>query len=101
HLFSIGCSKIDIIYVHTLCVSSGEAYHEHFTATTTPPVELLVACSTGRQNHPTAPNRREMEQVAPHSQISIAPSERRYSLILRCLDASMLYQGGLRVCLSG
>jgi len=29
-------------YVHTLCVSSGEAHHEPFNATTTPPAELLA-----------------------------------------------------------
>ena len=36
-------------YVHTLCVSSGDSYHQHCTAITTPYVERLVLQSSLRQ----------------------------------------------------
>jgi hypothetical protein len=42
---------------------------------------------------------REMERLVQHSRISIAPSGRRHSLILRCLDASSGYRGVLGVSL--
>src|SRR5215813_12378802 len=76
-------------------VSSGEAYHEHFTATTTTTQGTqLVTWSTGRRNHPRSRDTTEMERLAPHSRISSAPAERRYSLILQHLYASSGCQGG-------
>jgi hypothetical protein len=69
------------------------------TVTTTPPVTRLVAWFPGRQSHPRQPNTREMERLAPHAQISSAPSKRGHSPILRCPDANNGYQVVLGVSL--